>query len=166
MKHISYPGRDLTENKGVNPNEILTCSSVSLREDSKKNKTVLCFFFVRTAVTQSQVYGSSSLCSLLLTACLTLALLHHHHSPLLDLGPAAQGHSHRVSFGWGAAWAGGPVDPRKLPFRWDEQGAALAETQLVVHCYRVASVCCHTLLGWKRGRTGFSNIVLILPPRV
>ena len=22
MKHIPYPGRDLTENKGVNPNEI------------------------------------------------------------------------------------------------------------------------------------------------
>lgn len=100
-----------------------------------------------------------NLSALFLTARLTLALLHHHHSLLPDLGPAAQGHGHSASFGRGAAGAGGPVvqgprpstRPCKLPFRRDEQGAALAETQLVVHRYCVASVGRHTLLGRQRG---------------
>ena len=97
--------------------------------------------------------GSCSLSTLLLSARLTLALLHHHHPLLSDLSSAAQGHSHSASFGGGATGAGGPLvvkgpcKPGKFPFRWDEQGAALAETQLVVHCYCVASVGCHALGG-------------------
>lgn len=92
-------------------------------------------------------------------ARLTLAFLHYHHSFLLDSGsPTAQGHDHSVSLGWGAAGAGGPVvqDARpdgatcELCPGWDKQGAALAETQLVVHCHRVASGCCHTLSEWQK----------------
>lgn len=69
-----------------------------------------------------------------------------------------QGHDHSVGLGWGAAGAGGPVarDARpdagtcELCPGWDEQGAALAETQLVVHRHRVASGCCHTLSEWQK----------------
>lgn len=114
--------------------------------------------------------GRWSLSSLFLPARLTLALLYHQHSLLPDLGPTAQGHGHRVGFGWGAAGAGGPVVEGpcpstqlcKLTHRWDKQGAALTKTQLVVHCYCVASVCCHMLGGWqKRGEIRL-NITAIL----
>lgn len=92
-------------------------------------------------------------------AGLTLALLHYHHSFLPELESAVQGHNHSVSLGWCAAGAGGPVltvmvegpspstQPRKLQFRWDKQGAALAKAQLVVHSYCVASDRCYSLLG-------------------
>lgn len=170
MKNSPYLDGDLTENEGVSQYKRKTCISILLFVANHwRNKNIL--HLCSTAVTQLQECESCSLGALFLTARLTLAFLHHHHSLLLDSGSStAKGHNHSVSLGWGAAGARGPVaeDPRastqpcKLRFGWDKQGAALAKTQFVVHCHCVASGCCHTLLGWQRGARLGRNITAIL----
>ena len=96
---------------------------------------------------------------------LTLALLHYHYLFMPELQSAVQGHNHGVSQGWYAAGARGlvltvmvegpspSIQPRKLHFRWDKQGAALAKAQLVVHSYCIASDRCYSLLERKRDVT-------------
>lgn len=114
---------------------------------------------VAAAFTVLHVPGTCSHGALFFTACLTLALFHYHHSLLPDVGSTAQRHSNSLSFWWCTAGAGGPpvegsclrTQSFKLSFRRDKEGAALAETQLVVYCHCFASICCHMLGRWQRG---------------
>lgn len=92
-----------------------------------------------------------------LTSSFTFTLLHHHHGPLADLGSTAQGNGHSVAFGRSAAGAGVPAmgarpsaRPGKLSLWWNEQGAALAKAQVIVHCDCFTSVGCHMLRGKNR----------------
>lgn len=93
---------------------------------------------------------------LFLAACFTFAFLHNHHPLLLDARSAAQGHHHGVSLGRGAAGAGAPLLEERCPgakrrLRWNKEGAALAEAQLVVHRHRAAPGRRHALLEPQRG---------------
>lgn len=100
------------------------------------------------SVTHLVVRGRHGLSVPLLAARLTLALLHHHHSLLPHLAATTQGHGHGAGPRGGTAGAGAASvgsDPDELPFGRDEEGAALAETQLVVHGHRVASLRRHSL---------------------
>ena len=103
---------------------------------------------------RSQVCGGCSLRAPAVSARLAPALLHHHHPLLPDSGAAAQGNGGEAGPDRGAAGAGGPAPegprrpgarPGELPLRRDEQRAALAEAQLVVHGRRLAPVRRHAL---------------------
>lgn len=125
---------------------------------------------------RSQVSRSGVLSRLFLAACFAFAFLHDHHPPLLDASAAEQGHRHGAGLGRGAAGArppGGGEEPRpgaERGLRRDEEGAALAEAQLVVHRHRAASRRRHTLReendreeGWIRVAEPHSQFFLFYP---